>query len=257
MSDLTAYFDGMECSRHKNVMRIMSAQEVLKIKDRASWLRSEMERLGFREESRLVIKAYITDDSLDSLIDRELKMALAARKNTTVQTIAVAADTKEKSFFERSFLLIGQRVDKLDPVISSSVSITRHCLSDDNCLEWVAIVKNDGRVSYYKTEQDHRVDGSVRQKSVKINKRDFNACKEQAMNNPLHYHRCRVIIDGQAYEWEFYKDKLIGLAIARVKFKTRAEAESFRPPSWLLTELTDLPQFQLAALFKSSRRPKF
>lgn len=256
MSDLTAYFDGMECSRQKNVMRIMSAQEVLKIKDRAGWLRSEMERLGFREESKLVIKAYITDDSLDSLIDRELKMALAGRKNTTVQTIAVAADAKEKSFFERSFLLIGQRVDKLDPVISSSVLITRHCLSSSD-LEWVAVVKNDGRMSYYKTEQCCKKDGSIVQKSVKIKKRDFDTCKEQAMNNPLHYHRCNVIIGGQVYEWEFYKNKLIGLAIARVKFKTRAEAESFRPPSWLSTELTELPQFQVAELFKASRRPKF
>lgn len=256
MSDLTGYFDGMECSRQKNVMRIMSAQEVLKIKDRAGWLRSEIERLGFKEGNKLAVEAYITDDSLDSLIDRELKMALAARKNTTVQTIAVAADTKEKSFFERSFLLIGQRVDKLDPVISSSVSITRYCLSSGD-LEWVAVVKNDGKVSYYKTEQCYRVDGSVRQKSVKINKRDFNACKEQAVYNPLHYHRCKVIIDGQAYEWEFYKDQLMGLAIARVKFKTQAEAKKFRPPSWLSTELTELPQFQTAALFKANRRPKF
>lgn len=257
MSDLTGYFDGMECSRQKNVMRIMSAQEVLKIKDRAGWLRSEIERLGFKEGNKLAVEAYITDDSLDSLVSRELAMALAGRKNTTVQTIAVAADTKEKSFFERSFLLIGQRVDKLDPVISSSVLITRHCLSDDNCLEWVAIVKNDGRVSYYKTEQDYRVDGSVRQKSVKINRRDFDVCKEQAVYNPLHYHRCNVIIGGQAYEWEFYKDQLMGLAIARVKFKTRAEAKKFRPPSWLSTELTELPQLQTAALFKANRRPKF
>jgi len=60
--------------------------------------------------------------------------------------------------------------------------------------------------------------------------------------------------DGQTIEVDIYRQKLSGLKVAEVEFKTRKQAQSFSPPKWFGKEVTGDKAYKNANL--AERRGK-